>query len=126
MEIQIRASSPGIRWDKKTKIEHMLVVDGALLATFMCAEIDDVDGCLRSALKAFRKENEDRPRRRGRKLTTGRYDTREELVHAVWDYWLNGPHSQTAIARITRVSPGTVSKILDAPKPEGVPEPCPL
>lgn len=52
--------------------------------------------------------------RRGRKLTTGRHATREELVRAVWQWWRQPNVKQSHIARIERVSASTVAKILDA------------
>lgn len=49
-----------------------------------------------------------------RKLTTGRYQTREELVREVWAWYRMKGTTQAQIARICRVSPGTVQKILNA------------
>lgn len=50
---------------------------------------------------------------RGRKPTTGRYKTREELEDMVKWYYKNSPNSMAAIARMVRVSPGTVARILE-------------
>ena len=52
-------------------------------------------------------------RGRGRKPTTGRYKTREELEDMVKWYYKNSPNSMAAIARMVRVSPGTVARILE-------------
>lgn len=52
-----------------------------------------------------------------RKQTTGRYATRDELVREVWHWWSQPGTTQTQVARICRVSLGTVSKILSAPRP---------
>lgn len=53
---------------------------------------------------------------RGRKLTTGRYATREELEDQVWELWKGTDANITDIARICRVSQPTVSGILDKPR----------
>jgi len=50
----------------------------------------------------------------GRKLTTGRYDTRQELEDIVVWFYKNSPNSMSAIADMVRVSQGTVSRIIDA------------
>lgn len=60
---------------------------------------------------------EQNPPRRGRKPTTGRYSSREELVREVW-HWYDLPGtSQAQVARICRVSIQTVSKILNGGRP---------
>ena len=121
MEISIRQVSEGIFVGRKVEIPHNVVVDGDVVVEISCSEADGPVGCLRKALKALRAEEDAKPKKkRGPRKTTGRYATREELVWAVWDFWLNGPHKQSDIARIVRVSEGTVGKILDEPKPEGV------
>lgn len=51
-----------------------------------------------------------------RRLTTGRFDTREELTEAVHREWLHSPRNLVQIARYCQVSPTTVSKILDTPR----------
>jgi DNA transposition AAA+ family ATPase len=56
---------------------------------------------------------------RGRKKTTGRYGTREELCSEVWRRYRNTPSSMADIARACRVSEGTVAKILNGK--EGMP-----
>lgn len=62
------------------------------------------------------------PKKRGPKPTTGRFDTREELVEAVWrDYDADRSAQHTAAAY--RVSEGTVQKILSGPRPTSVPAP---
>lgn len=53
-----------------------------------------------------------------RKLTIGRYETREELVRRVWSMWDQPRYMQSHIARIAKVSEGTVAKILKQPRPE--------
>lgn len=50
-------------------------------------------------------------------MTTGRYDTREELVAAIWRLWDQPHYRQSHIARITKVSEGTVARILNQPRP---------
>lgn len=57
------------------------------------------------------------PAQRGRKPTTGRYATREELVEAVWGFYDMPNTSIAQVARICRVSEGVVAKVLDAPRP---------
>lgn len=49
---------------------------------------------------------------RGRKPTTGRYRTRKELEEMVKWYYYKSPNSMAEIARIVRVSPGTVARII--------------
>lgn len=52
-------------------------------------------------------------RRPGRGRTTGRFDTREELVNRIeWLYWGPGDMSQSAIGRSCGVSQGVVNSIL--------------
>lgn len=48
----------------------------------------------------------------GRKLTTGRYETRNDLVDTVWRLYKNTDANQSAIAKITKVSESTVATIL--------------
>lgn len=48
----------------------------------------------------------------GRKLTTGRFETRAELVREVWWRHLKTASRQVEIAVACRVSPHTVSTIL--------------
>lgn len=50
-------------------------------------------------------------------MTTGRFDTREELEAWVWHNWLNTPACQADISRQYRVSPTTVANILKKGKP---------
>lgn len=50
---------------------------------------------------------------RGRKKTTGRYATREELVENIFLLYYGTDANITDVARICRVSGPTVSKILD-------------
>lgn len=59
-------------------------------------------------------------KRRGPKLTTGRFETREELVEAVWRDYLKTQRNQSQIARAYRVSQGVVGSILSAPCPDSV------
>jgi DNA-binding transcriptional regulator LsrR (DeoR family) len=54
---------------------------------------------------------------KGRKLTTGRFETRAELESEVWDRYLNTPSTQSDIARFARVSTTTVANILKRTKP---------
>jgi len=49
----------------------------------------------------------------GRKKTTGRYNTRDELVSEVWRMWKETPLNMTEVSKQARVSLGTVSSILD-------------
>lgn len=51
------------------------------------------------------------------KKTTGRYETREELCDLVWRWYTRGAMSQADIARVSRVSEGTIANILN--KKEG-------
>lgn len=44
--------------------------------------------------------------------TTGRYETREELVAQVWAWYGTPGTTQAQIARICQVSAGTVANIL--------------
>jgi len=55
---------------------------------------------------------------RGRKKTTGRYDSREELVEWIWYYYKETDANLTDISKICKVSTVTVSKILDQPRPK--------
>ena len=59
----------------------------------------------------------------GRKPTTGRFATRQELLERVWFYRLYTKLSDAAIADNVKVSPGVVSAILrsDEGKPENPP-----
>ena len=50
-------------------------------------------------------------------MTTGRYQTRAELVEAVWHFWAAPDLKQADIARLCRVSPGVVATILKKGKP---------
>lgn len=50
-------------------------------------------------------------KKRGRKKTTGKYETRGELIDNVCHFYHMG-HGQGQVARITRVSHSTVQKIL--------------
>lgn len=58
-----------------------------------------------------------------RRLTTGRFASRQELTAWIWREWLCGPSCISDIARQCRVSPATVSKVLDTR--EGIPETLP-
>jgi hypothetical protein len=58
---------------------------------------------------------------RGRRPTTGRFDTRAELCGWVWSQYQNTPANISDIARQCRVSAAVVAKILDAG--EGRPDP---
>lgn len=49
----------------------------------------------------------------GRKKTTGKYDTREELIEKVIGFKTQRGLSDTSIARICQVSAGTVANILN-------------
>lgn len=60
------------------------------------------------------------PKKRGRKQTTWRCDTREALIEAVWRDYENTPRKMSEIGRALRVSPGVVAPILDGPRPEGL------
>lgn len=53
---------------------------------------------------------------RGRKKSTGRFDTRDEFEAHVWAMWLETPCSQTDIAVQQRVSQPTISAILSKPR----------
>lgn len=48
-----------------------------------------------------------------RKLTTGRFETREELESEVWDRYHNTAQNMAQIARFARVSETTIRNILD-------------
>lgn len=50
----------------------------------------------------------------GRKKTTGRYATRDELCREVWRRWLHSGANQSDIARACGVSAATVGNILDS------------
>lgn len=54
---------------------------------------------------------------RGRRPSTGRFDSREELEAWVWHFWTHTPACIADVARQCRVSPGVVSKILDKGRP---------
>ena len=54
---------------------------------------------------------------KGRKKTTGRFETRAELESEVWDRYLNTPSTAADIARFVRVSETTVHNILHRTKP---------
>lgn len=54
---------------------------------------------------------------KGRKPTTGRFETRAELESAIWDRYLNTPSTIADIAVFTRVSTTTVFNILKRTKP---------
>lgn len=58
-----------------------------------------------------------------RKLTTGRYETREELVEEVWNCWIALGFSQARISRRTYVSVPVVARILSEPRPKNVDRP---
>ena len=58
--------------------------------------------------------------KRGRKATTGRFDTREILCAFVWHLYLNTPIKPTIIALRAKVPTGTVCRILN--KREGHPD----
>ena len=47
--------------------------------------------------------------------TTGRFETRQELEEFVWYAWTKTKQNQTQVAKSARVSPGTVSNILNNP-----------
>ena len=57
---------------------------------------------------------------RGRSKTTGRYTTRVELCREVWFWYTKTELGITGVAKLCRVSPTTVSNILDTK--EGYPE----
>jgi hypothetical protein len=61
---------------------------------------------------------------RGRKPSTGRFSSREELTSFTWQRWLITQSSITDIAVAARVSPGVVHLILT--KLEGRPDIVPL
>lgn len=50
----------------------------------------------------------------GRRKSTGRYETREELEREVLFWWRETGAHQAAIARIVRASESTVAKIINA------------
>ena len=56
---------------------------------------------------------------KGRKKTTGRFDSREELVKEVWIRYHTTPQNVAQIARFCRVSDSTVHNILTSK--EGMP-----
>lgn len=51
--------------------------------------------------------------KRGRKPTTGRYETRHELESEVLRMYYETDRKMSEIARIARVSEGVVSRIID-------------
>lgn len=61
----------------------------------------------------------DVPKSTGRRKTTGRYETRDELERSVWDLWLNTKMRGPGIAKRVGVSESTVHKILNGPQPIG-------
>jgi predicted XRE-type DNA-binding protein len=52
-------------------------------------------------------------KRKGRKLTTGRFDTREQLVEMIVFLWQHTSCRQALIARNCQVSEATVSNIVN-------------
>lgn len=50
---------------------------------------------------------------RGRKKTTGRYETREELCREVWRMYLDTPRNISQVALVCRVSETIVRIIMD-------------
>lgn len=50
----------------------------------------------------------------GRKQTTGKYDTREELVSNILRMLLERRLSKSSIARVCKVSPTTVESIIES------------
>lgn len=56
-------------------------------------------------------------KKRGRKPTTGRYETREELEARVTELYYHTPAKPSQIARMCRVSEPVVHKILNARRP---------
>lgn len=50
----------------------------------------------------------------GRKKTTGRYETREELARQVWAWYAMPGTTVAQIARIAKVSEGVVHGILNS------------
>ena len=52
-------------------------------------------------------------KKRGRKLTTGKYATREELIHNVHFYYYETSQKQSQVAKTCQVSEATVAKILE-------------
>lgn len=56
---------------------------------------------------------------RGRKPSTGRYETREELCKEVWNLYLNTPLCTVEIARACRINEAATHKIIN--KKEGYP-----
>ena len=55
--------------------------------------------------------------KRGRKRTTGRFDSVQELHEAVWGFYREG-QSMTQAAKSCKISLGTASKILSHKKYE--------
>jgi len=49
----------------------------------------------------------------GRRLTTGRFDTRQELLEFVWREYTNTSRSVAQVARAARISEATAHKILN-------------
>jgi len=105
---------------------YKIVVGGKVIAKYEHARANGLAACLRKAANAVDAavtagavELEFIPpkKRRGKALTTGKYATREKLVERIWFFWRHTGNNQTAIARITGVSLGTVGKILDGPAP---------
>lgn len=58
----------------------------------------------------------------GKKKTTGRYETREELERMVFQWYDNTHATMKEIAATMRVSEPTVRKILNGPRPNNTPE----
>lgn len=54
-----------------------------------------------------------------RHQTTGRFQTRDELIEWVWQAWEKTPACIADIARQCRVSPTTVANILKKGSPHG-------
>ena len=48
-----------------------------------------------------------------RRPSTGKFETREQLEHFVWDKWLNTRLSMREIARLAKISSPAVARILD-------------
>lgn len=60
-------------------------------------------------------------KRRGRKQTTGRFESRERLVDYVWSSYTHTQAGLSDISRSAQVSIPVVRKILSGPRPVSVP-----
>jgi hypothetical protein len=113
----IISNNPSSDWDSKSdKLEYMIldeILKSLSEENNSPISTKDAEMALKNCLTAINTHNNNEKRIQSKRRTTGRHETREELIYSVCNMYYNKKSTITSISIINRISTTTIKKILN-------------